>query len=217
MSKKDEQQPPEIEQQPQPNIAELIQLGIEKALRERDESTQQNGRMGTHVVPRADYEAFFKEPRPDDEFFVLNPHQRLVIQDERRYKNPDTGLEEYTPPLILTFEQYFGPGSDLRKSDGTKMFPRGVGYRRINSTDWPELERAGTIDLEKIKARIAHINAENSATEQILTGGGDLGYAELIKDAWKDRERDTARAEAREQKQLAILTGQAEGHPRFVQ
>jgi len=168
---------------------------------------------GTHVVSHEEYVNFLSEPRPDDEFFVLNPYQQLCVQAEKNIPNPITGQTDYTPPIILTFEHFFGPGSDLKDASGKKLFPRGVGRRRICLEEWPELAQFGNIDLNQIKARILNANTGNSAEERILTGND---YADMVRDEFEDRERKRKRDQVLEDKRTAILTGQASGNPRFA-
>lgn len=214
MSKDDKQQQPAVPltlEAMQQMIQDGITKGVAEALEKSQPAAPSPFAPTTHAVPREEVEAFLASEPLDDEFFVLNPYQMLVVRDQKKVFDRDTGMERELSGIYLTFERFFGPGSDFRDDKGELLFKRGIGRRRLS--EWPDLINHSDVDTKQIAARIHYANAENDAEDRILTS---VEFRAMIRAEWAKRESARAADEAYLKEIAKAQNGEVEGNPRYA-
>lgn len=221
---------------PQPTVEEMIAKAVaagEDAAAKRYEPilAEQNAKIaaleakanvvpeqnepGKRYVDESEIKKFLASKRPDNEFFVTNWRHKVMVRDSTTRYNRETGMEETTPMVVVDFDEWFGPGSELKDKDDKPLFPRGLGHRVISREGWPELSRITDLDedgIQQIINRIHALNGVNTEESQIIPG--ELLRLQLQKEydlRAASRKLDNEFA----QEKAKIHAGIASGHPRF--
>jgi hypothetical protein len=158
-------------------------------------------RDGLVVVTQADIRAFLDEPIQPNVFWAENPSPVLCLRMDEKTFDSNLRQEKISRTFFATFHRWFGVGEELRRNDGSLIYPRGIGRYAFATTD-PDAE----VLLKRLTAR-----TDPAELPRIYT---DAEWKLRMKAEYESRNAARAIQEKYRQQMAELQTGAVEGDPK---